>query len=457
NIETPLRALIYLSTSQQEDGSFPQNFWIDGLKYWGGIQLDEVALPIILAWRLQKANALQAFDPYEMVSRAASFLLMNGPATEQERWEEAGGYSPSTLATNIAALICAAQFCRWRGDEKSGRFLEEYADFLESHLEDWTCTKSGDLVPGITRHYIRINPVDLHDPTPNEDPDSAFLVLANQPPYARFQYPAKEIVDAGFLELVRYGIRSPTNKLIVDSLKVIDAVLKVDTPFGPCWHRYNHDGYGETESGEPFQGWGVGRAWPLLTAERGLYELAAGNGVKLYIETMEKLASPTGLLPEQVWDTKDIEEAHLHLGRPTGSVMPLCWTHAEYLKLIRSANDGKVFDLIQEVVDRYITKSTKRSLDRPIEVWKRNRQPGSVKAGTLLRIQASQQFVLHWSCDNWKTVNDSDSTSINLGIDFVDIISTDKYESIKFTFFWPGSNSWEGKDYSVNVLPGPFS
>ncbi|MFI5421724.1 MAG: glycoside hydrolase family 15 protein, partial [Nitrososphaerales archaeon] len=242
NTETPLRSLIYLSTSQHEDGSFAQNFWVDGMKYWGGVQLDEVALPIILAWKLQKANALQAFDPYEMVMRAATFLVRNGPATQQDRWEEAGGYSPSTLATNIGALICAAQFARWRGDEKSGRFLEEYADFLESHLERWTCTKSGTLVPGITNHYVRINPVDIHDPRPNEDINKATLILANQVPGGRFEYPAKEIVDAGFLGLVRLGIRSPSDKLIMDSLKVVDAVLKVETPFGPCWHRYNHDG-----------------------------------------------------------------------------------------------------------------------------------------------------------------------------------------------------------------------
>jgi glucoamylase len=452
NIETPLRALIYLSTSQQEDGSFAQNFWVDGLKYWGGVQLDEVALPIILAWRLQKANALQAFDPYEMVVRAARFLLMNGPATAQDRWEEAGGYSPSTLATNIAALICASQFCRWRGDEKSGRFLEEHADFLESHLESWTCTKSGTLVPGITQHYVRINPVDVHDPTPNEDLNSAMLVLANQPPNSRYAYPAKEIVDGGFLELVRYGIRSPSDKLIVDSLKVIDAVLKIDTPFGPCWHRYNHDGYGERENGEPFQGWGVGRAWPLLTAERGLYELAAGNGVKSYIETMEKLSSATGLLPEQVWDSADIPEAHLHLGRPTGSVMPLCWAHAEYLKLIRSASEGKVFDLIPEIEDRYIKKCAVKSLTKTIEVWKHNRQPRSINSGTLLRIQASQEFVLHFSFDDWKTVNDADSMSTNLGVDFVDMVSPEERTSIKFTFYWPRSNSWEGKDYFVNIL-----
>ena len=111
----------------------------------GGIQLDEVAFPILLAFRLRRENALLDFDPYPMVRGAASYLVNHGPATQQERWEECAGYSPSTLASNIAALICAACFCRERGEEATATFLEEYADFLESHLEEWTTTTEGSL------------------------------------------------------------------------------------------------------------------------------------------------------------------------------------------------------------------------------------------------------------------------------------------------------------------------
>ncbi|HXQ92169.1 MAG TPA: glycoside hydrolase family 15 protein [Nitrososphaerales archaeon] len=451
NIDTPLRSLIYLSTSQLEDGGFPQNFWIDGQTYWGGIQLDEVAFPIILAWRMHKAKVLQACDPYVGVIRAASFLVRMGPVTQQDRWEEASGYSPSTLATNIAALICAAQFARGRGDDGTGKYLEEYADFLESHIETWTCTTMGSLVPGITNHYIRINPIDVNDPTPNEDPNEGVLTLANQPPGGRHQYPARDIVDPGFLELVRYGIRSPTDKLIVDSLKVVDAVLKVDTPFGPCWHRYNFDGYGQKDDGAPFDGWGRGRLWPLLTAERGHYELAAGNDVRPYIHTMEKFASATAHLPEQVWDSKDLPEAHMRFGRSTGAVKPLVWAHAEYIKLLRSASDLAVFDLIPEVAERYIRS---RGDGPQIEIWKHRRQPSSVIPGKVLRVQASEEFRLHWSQDNWTTIIDSDSQATKLGVDYVDIPTSEENDSsIKFTFFWKLSNSWEGKDYEVRVAP----
>ena len=232
---------------------------------------------------------------------------------------------------------------------------------------------------------------------------------------------------------------------------MVDAVLKTDTPFGPCWHRYNFDGYGQKDDGSPFDGWGRGRLWPLLTGERGHYELAAGNDAKPYVETMEKFASATAHLPEQVWDSEDIPETHMRFGRSTGSVKPLVWAHAEYIKLLRSASDGAVFDLIPEVAERYITS---RGLGPQIEIWKHRRQPASVKGGTILRVQASEVFRLHWSPDDWTTIFDSDSQSTRLGVDYVDIPTSeinDLCHSIRFTFFWKSRNSWEGKDYEVEV------
>src|SRR6185437_11190888 len=258
NARAALRALVYLAVSQQADGGFFQNFWVDGTPYWQGRQLDEVAFPVILAWRVWKAGALAEFDPYPMVKAAASFMIREGPATAQERWEEASGYSPSTLAAVIAALICAADFAHARGEAAVARFIEDHADFLESHVERWTVTRDGRLVPGLARHYIRILPVALGDFAPQEDPDNACLTVANRPPGSRSSFEAKDVVDAGFLELVRYGVRAADDHLVEESLKVVDAVLRVDTPLGPCWHRYNHDGYGNRDDGGPFLGYGRG-------------------------------------------------------------------------------------------------------------------------------------------------------------------------------------------------------
>jgi glucoamylase len=449
NKTVPLRALIYLACTQRSDGGFYQNFWINGEAYWRGIQLDEVSFPIMLAWRLRQADALGNFDPWPMVLKATGYLIANGPATPQERWEENSGYSPSTLAANIAALICAALFCRERGHPETAQFLEEYADFLESHVEAWTVTTQGTLVPGIPRHYIRIHPVDVNDPQPDEDANHGLLAIRNRPPGAPWLFPAKDVVDAGFLELVRYGIRRPGDPLIEDSLRVVDAVLKVDTPCGPCWRRYNHDGYGQRSDGSPFQGWGKGRAWPLLTGERGHYELAAGRPAFPYIRTMENFATATALLPEQVWDEPDHPEALMYLGRPSGGAMPLLWAHAEYLKLVRSAADGQVFDLIPEVADRYARRSGPNPTG-PLEVWKFNRQLRAMKPGQLLRIQTAEPFRLHWTADDWQHAHDTQSVPTLVGRHYVSIpIPPGQKAPIRFTFWWNQAERWEGKDYQV--------
>jgi len=449
NKNTPLRALIYLAASQRADGRLPQNFWVDGRKYWGGIQLDEMAFPILLAWHLQQEKALEDFDPFTMVQRAAGYLIRHGPATDQERWEEASGYSPSTMAACIAALICAARFCRDRQDAATARFLCDFADFLESNIERWMVTTEGTLVPGIKRHFIRILPLEVGDPFPDEDPNHGSIVLANQAPGQQFRYPAKDIVDAGFLELVRYGIRRPDDPVIVDSLRAVDAILKVETPFGPCWRRYNHDGYGQHDDGAPYDGWGKGRAWPLLTGERAHYELAAGRDVSLYVRAMEQFASETGMLTEQVWDQPDQVENHMALGRPTTAAMPLAWAHAEYIKLLRSIQEGRPFDLIPEVAERY----GKARGGRRMEIWKPKRQPRTVRPGTVLRIMAESGFNLHWSGDGWKTPNDTASLPTSLGVEFVDIdIPHGQRAPVKFTFFWKETQKWEGKDYEIAIL-----
>ena len=169
---------------------------------------------------------------------------------------------------------------------------------------------------------------------------------------------------------MRYGIRKPGTKLIEDSLRVVDAALKADLPQGPCWRRYTLDTYGEHDDGSPFGQWGVGHPWPLLTGERGHYELAAGRDPSPYIRAMEAFASRGGLLPEQVWDRPDIPARGLHLGRPTGSARPLVWAHAEYVKLLRPARDGRVFDCIPAVAERYLEGGGRKDL----EIWKFSRQ-----------------------------------------------------------------------------------
>jgi len=451
NTSTPLRALIYLACSQQPDGSFPQNFWIDGTPYWGGLQLDELAFPVMLAWKLWRADALEDFDPWPMVKSAIGYLLHNGPRTQQERWEESGGYSPSTIAACIAALICAADFLRYRGDLEAARFTEDYADFLESHIESWTVTTEGTLLPGVKQHYIRILPIGIDDLSPSEDPNSGLLTIPNHAPGEPNQFPAKDIVDAGFLELVRYGIRKAGTALMEDSLKVIDSVLKVDTPYGPSWRRYNHDGYGPHADGKPFQGWGIGRAWPLLTGERAHYELAAGRNVHPLVIALEKFANcstSAGMLPEQVWDQPDIPSAFMYFGKPCGAAMPLMWAHAEYIKLLRSLTDGEIFDRVPPVAERYLQNRGRKDL----EIWRCNRRIPAIAAGKTLRIQAPGQFRVRWSMDGDLTSQESACTPSGLGPGFVDIATQlGQTAPIQFRFSWKELGKQDVSVYEVRV------
>jgi glucoamylase len=304
----------------------------------------------------------------------------------------------------------------------------------------------------VSRHYIRINPADIHQCT-DEDPNCGTLFLANQAPGTQYEFPAKEIVDAGFLELVRYGIRRADDPTIQDSIRVVDAVLKVETPYGPSWRRYNHDGYGQRDDGKAYKGWGTGRPWPLLTGERGHYEIAAGRDPVPYLRALENFAQGVGLIPEQIWDAPDLPSRHFRFGRSTDAAVPLVWAHSEYVTLHRSVADGRVFDLVEPVHQRYVRRQGKC---KAIEVWKFNRQVQQmVEAGTILRIQANSTFLLHWTKDDWRCSTDTPSRSTALGIDYADIVVPDGAVSLQFTFLWVDEDRWETNNYKVQVKACP--
>ncbi len=457
--DTALRALVYLACTQRPDGSFAQNFWIDGSPYWSGMQLDEVAFPIILAWRLWTQGGLGNFDVFPFVERAASFLIRNAPVTQQERWEEAAGYSPSTLAAVISALICAADIARSRQSVELANFLESYADWIESHLDEWTTTSDGVLLPGVKRHYVRISPPAPGEPFYNPHLPEGHIRVNNRAPGEQDVFEAREVVDAGFLELVRYGIRRADDPLIVDSLKVVDHILKIETPYGDSWRRYNHDGYGQKKDGGPFEGWGQGRAWPILTGERGHYELAAGNDYTPYIKAIEQFSSIGGMLPEQIWDYQDIPSAGMYLGRSAGSAQPLVWAHAEYLKLLRSATDGRVFDRIPVVEARYAVPPEKRNFTCDIEVFQTGRPISAIPAGSRLRIVDYDHFRVVYTFDNWVTIQTLNSHSVGFPGSVVDIpTSVDQVGSVIFTLVWQDQNQqerWLGRNIEVKLVSPP--
>lgn len=342
-------ALRFLASTQEKDGSWPQNMWLRGDRNWNGKQLDECALPILLVALALREKAIDRSELerlWPMVRGALDFMTKHGPVTEQDRWEELGGYSPYTLATEVAALLEAAEFTL---EPELAKPLRELADDWNEKIEQWTYATGTELAQkcGVDGYYVRIAPNDCDVPWRGQIP------LKNV--RKKQSIPAHSMVACDALALVRFGLRAPDDPRIVNTVRVIDSLLKVKTPHGVSWHRYNRDGYGEHKDGSPFDGTGIGRAWPLLTGERAHYELAAGRKTEArrLAKAMEAFASEGGMIPEQIWDTADLPKRGLIFGKPSGSGMPLAWAHAEYLKLLRSLRDGKVFDLPAAPAQRY--------------------------------------------------------------------------------------------------------
>jgi glucoamylase len=446
--------LLYLMSTQEEDGHWLQNMWLDGSPYWSGVQMDETAFPILVADHLRRIDALTGFDPWPMVQRAAGYLVRNGPVTQQDRWEEDGGYSPFTLAVEIAAILAAADFAEQNGDFGLANYLRETADTWNENIERWTYVAETELAKkiGVKGYYVRISPASSETQTPS----SALIAIKNRP-LGQNVLPGEQIVSVDAIALVRFGLRRPEDPRIEDTVKVIDDVLRKETKTGPVWHRYNLDGYGEHEDGSPFDGTGVGRGWPLLAGERGHYELAKGNldEADRLLHIMEAQASPGGLIPEQVWDAEDIPSRGLHNGRPSGSAMPLVWAHAEYIKLARSIHDGRVFDMPPQTVARYQKNMTASK----VASWRFNQKIRTVLEGKNLRIETLAPALVHWSGDNWHTTTDSKTIDTGLGAHYVDLPTNtlSAGSNVCFTFYWPEANKWEGANFQVTIARTPMN
>jgi GH15 family glucan-1,4-alpha-glucosidase len=290
---TANRVLDYLFRVQQKpDGSFPRNSWVDGRPTSEGLQMDQVALPLVLAYQLERNDAKTWRNH---VKPAADFIVRHGPQTDQDRWEERSGIFPATVAAEIAGLVCAAEIAAANADVESATAYRKTAD-------DWK------------RDFER--------------------------------YPTTG-VDAGFLEFVRLGIKTPDDKWLRDHLAQVDQVSKVATPAGEAWYRYPNDTYGETRMGGDFNGVnGVGRLWTFLTGERGEYEIAAGDLVKARkrLDTLAAFANEGLMIPEQVWETS---------GTGTRSATPLAWSMAQFIRLAMNIEKGRNLEMPKVVWERY--------------------------------------------------------------------------------------------------------
>ncbi len=446
------RVLHYLQATQEADGYWPQNMWLDGIPYWKGIQMDETAFPIILVDMARREKALEKGDLaglWPMVRRAASFIVRNGPVTQQDRWEEDAGYSPFTLAVEIAALLVAADLAELNNDPGIAVYLRETADTWNANIERWVYVTGTELAKraGVDGYYVRIAPPEEADAA---SPKAGFVPIKNRP-VGQSAEPAVHIVSPDALALVRFGLRAADDPRIVNTVTVIDSLLKVETPNGPAWHRYNDDGYGEHADGSPFDGTGIGRVWPLLSGERAHFELAAGRRAEAerLSRTMEAFANEGGMISEQVWDAPDIPQKELFFGKPSGSAMPLVWAHSEYVKLRRSLRDGRVFDMPRQTVERYQAKKT----GSPYAIWRFNNKCRTFIPGKTLRLEVLAQARVRWSIDGWRTVQDTLTQDTGLGVHYADLLMQNIPSGGKatFTFYWIESGNWENTNFAVTI------
>ncbi|MCL4494196.1 MAG: glycoside hydrolase family 15 protein [Firmicutes bacterium] len=450
DMDAAWQALAFLMATQKTDGSWPQNFWLDGVPYWAGSQLDETAFPIHLAHHLWELGQIKnELVVYEMIKKALGYICRNGPLTEQDRWEEDGGYSPSTLAATISALILGADVARRQGDADIADFCEHLADYWQGRIDKWTFTEHGAVDPRFPRHYVRIH-VSI-PPSPDGRVEHGYVPIKNVLPGQPNQYPEEAVIDGGFLELVRYGIKSPADPHILESVEAYDTILGAKMPYGPLWYRYNHDGYGEMPDGSPFLGSGKGRLWPLLAGERGHYALSLGESVEPYLRAMEGSASIGGLIPEQVWDQEDIPDKELYFGRPSGSAMPLVWAHAEYIKLLRSALDGKIFEMPDKVKVRYIENWVPSSFI----YWQLNhKRHHFYPHDKTLRIVVPEPAQCVLTTDEWQSHKTEQMLNSRIGLYYLDVALAD-IKMVEFTFYWSEADRWEGKNYRLDLRIAP--
>lgn len=409
--ETPVAALRYLYTVQVHadtpgnrgaTGWFQQKSHVDGSAEWTSVQLDQTAMPLMLGWKLWKLGLVDDTEiraSYaSMLKPAADFLVSGGwtnllgntyevhpPYTQQERWEEQQGYSPSSTAAVITGLTAASQIAALAADAPGAQHYQDAADRDADEVESRMFTEHGTF--GAGKYYLRV--------AIGQTADQPETVAARN---GQSALAADQMVDAGFLELVRYGIRRADDPHILASLKVIDDERRSDDlrvryefQFGadrtryPGFRRYGHDGYGEnTVTGadyavdaETMPTGQRGRVWPLLTGERAHYQLALAGIAgppspsavrairKIYVRGMEHFANQGLMLPEQVYDGVGAAAPHrVKPGEGTDSATPLAWAHAEYVKLLRSLADGQVWDLYQPVRDRYAHPAATRDASR---------------------------------------------------------------------------------------------
>jgi glucoamylase len=374
DVATARAATRFLLEKQQlPTGEIPRNSLLNGkvAPDTGGDQLDETSYPILMAYLSGLAGDATLWRDH--IKPAADFVVAHGPSFGVERWEEQSGFSPSTIAAEIAGLTAAAKIATVQRDDASARLYQAVADTFQRSVKGWTVTTTGPY--SASPYFIRLSRTG--------DPNAAISYnLGNGVVGDRDQ---RSVVDGGFQELVRLGELSPTDPDYLNSLNVVDNQIAVDTPSGTGYYRYgtsaavgSADGYGDcyqpsqSSCSNPGQPWpttntGTGHLWPVLSGERAESALLTGDPTTANAELdfMLRSASGEGLVPEQAWENPDLAASPFGSdprtasigfvnGQPAGSAAPLTWAQAQELRLIADNGSGTIVDQPDIVANRYV-------------------------------------------------------------------------------------------------------
>lgn len=404
---------------QLPNGAFPRNGLVNGKAApdTGGLQLDETADPILAAWQAGLASDTTLYQDH--IKPAADFLVANGPETtgSVERWEEQNGYSPSTMADEVAGLVAAAKIASVQGDQASARVFDATADDFRNLVMSTTITSggissTGHSLPG--PYFMRLSK--------NGDPDSAWNYQVGNGNGQN--YDQRSVLDQGFLELVRQGELGAADSVVGNTLALMadpgnGSGIDVKTPSGTGILRYTGDGYGDCypasndvngvtpddspanqsclSTGAPWadDNQGTGHPWPVLSGENAEYQILDGDPAAAVADLnfMLNSASGVGLVPEQVWDDPDVAAGRYPSdpatgagtdpasladplsasigftdGQADGSAAPLTWAQAQELRLIADLGSGAVSDQPSIVAQRYAGAGTSSTSKVPLTV-----------------------------------------------------------------------------------------
>lgn len=435
HLDDASRLLDYLVSQQVPDGHWYQNFYPDGTPYWTGIQLDETALPVMLAAKLDDLGQPPSPAGRAMIANAVGYLVRNGPLSPEDRWEEDPGGSPFTLGVIVTALVAGAKYL----DAASASYALALADDWNARIEEWTYVAGSwlDTVFGLDGHYVRVGP----------DPQNGAARIANQPDQG-FTVPSSGVLGLEFAYLARLGLRSATGKAMTDTARLTDIMLARDVGTGTAYYRYNYDGYGENYQGADWAGTGTGRLWPLLAGERGHLALLAGQDGLGQLTTMLNMRTPGGLLPEQVWDQppltprNGIPSMPLYTGQRTLSATPLVWAHSELIKLAWTRTGKAPAEQLTAVTSRYSGQPP----NPPTSYWRVAVPLPALAEGRNLVIEDTQPFTLHYGFGdpgNWTSVTDAQSSPLAFGMHGVTLSAAILAGQTRLNFIRNYNGSWD--------------